>query len=223
MVGGRDDALFGTGLDRPISRGVVGAVNEVAAPRFVVDEPSGLDADTGMAPDCRSRMTATFAHPGFGPSPRRARLAGKFYVVDIGVPVRWSRGKCRAEPSDLAQWVVPRPRVPAAARRRGHRRRRCCAARARGAMRAGQASRRSHVGRHRECNRGARCRGDDGPHDLFAHGRPRAEGQRHGRRRAPSSVRLPRRNPVVVDADALRPRAPGFAPQRAVLTPHPAK
>src|ERR1700722_6677914 len=44
------DALFGTGLDRPIEghhAHVVRAMNASAVPCFAVDLPSGLDADTG--------------------------------------------------------------------------------------------------------------------------------------------------------------------------------
>jgi hydroxyethylthiazole kinase-like uncharacterized protein yjeF len=113
------DALFGTGLDRAIEGwlgGVVGAVNEVAAPRFAVDLPSGLDADTGVALGAvvEAEMTATFAHPKLGLlTPNGARLAGKFHVVDIGVPgsmvAQVGSAAGLLEPSDLAPWVAPRP------------------------------------------------------------------------------------------------------------------
>jgi NAD(P)H-hydrate epimerase len=86
------DALFGTGLDRAIDgwfAEVIEALNLAAAPRFSVDLPSGLDADTGRALGAAisARVTVTFAYPKLGLlTPNGARLAGKVHVVDIGVP-----------------------------------------------------------------------------------------------------------------------------------------
>ena len=55
------DALFGTGLDRPlqgVALAAVRAVNATGAPVLSVDLPSGMDADTG-APIAWDRVTAT--------------------------------------------------------------------------------------------------------------------------------------------------------------------
>jgi NAD(P)H-hydrate epimerase len=86
------DALFGTGLDRPIEGHpalVVRAMNASNAPRFAVDLPSGLDADTGrvLGSVVHATATATFAHHKLGLlTPSGAEHAGRVRVVDIGVP-----------------------------------------------------------------------------------------------------------------------------------------
>jgi NAD(P)H-hydrate epimerase len=112
------DALFGTGLDRPIEgflADVVGAINAASAPRFAVDLPSGLDADTGapLGVVVEAQHTATFAHTKLGlVTPNGALYSGRVHVVDIGVPaslvaqVGGSAQLLRA--SDLAHWRVPR-------------------------------------------------------------------------------------------------------------------
>jgi ADP-dependent NAD(P)H-hydrate dehydratase / NAD(P)H-hydrate epimerase len=112
------DALFGTGLDRPIDgwlARLVGAMNDARAARFAVDLPSGLDADTGAAlgVSVRAHVTATFAHPKLGLlTPHGAELAGRVYVVDIGVPSSLSAQLGASvgllEPADLARWVIRR-------------------------------------------------------------------------------------------------------------------
>jgi NAD(P)H-hydrate epimerase len=112
------DALFGTGLDRPIDgflADVVRAVNASSARRFALDLPSGLDADTGgvLGVAVDARATVTFAHHKLGLlTPVGARLAGRVHVVDIGVPgslVAHVGGSAQLiEPSDLALWIAPR-------------------------------------------------------------------------------------------------------------------
>jgi hydroxyethylthiazole kinase-like uncharacterized protein yjeF len=114
------DALFGTGLDRPIDgwlADVVRAVNATKAPRFAVDLPSGLDADTGrtLGVAVQARDTVTFAHPKLGLlTPGGARLAGRVHVVDIGVPaslVAHVGSAARVlERGDLAGWLGARAR-----------------------------------------------------------------------------------------------------------------
>jgi hydroxyethylthiazole kinase-like uncharacterized protein yjeF len=113
------DALFGTGLDRAIEGflvDVIGAMNAASAPRFAVDLPSGLDADTGgtFGVAVEARATATFAHHKLGLlTPRGAALSGRVHVVDIGVPgnlVAHTGGSAqRMETGDLAQWIALRP------------------------------------------------------------------------------------------------------------------
>jgi len=112
------DALFGTGLDRPIDgwlARVVGVVNASRAPRFAVDIPSGLDADTGAAlgVSVEAAATVTFAHHKLGLlTPNGARLAGKVRVVDIGVPANLvahvGHTASLLERSDLVSWTIPR-------------------------------------------------------------------------------------------------------------------
>jgi len=112
------DALFGTGLDRPIDgllADAVRAVNESEAPCLAVDVPSGLDADTGaeLGVAIEARATATFAHHKLGLlTPSGALRAGRIHVVDIGVPGALvahvgSSGQL-LEKSDVAAWVAPR-------------------------------------------------------------------------------------------------------------------
>jgi ADP-dependent NAD(P)H-hydrate dehydratase / NAD(P)H-hydrate epimerase len=112
------DALFGTGLDRPVEgplADVVRAMNAAAAPRFAVDVPSGMDADTGrtLGVAVDARATVTFAHHKLGLlTPGGAARAGRVHVVDIGVPaslVAHVGGSAqRMEEADLGQWLVPR-------------------------------------------------------------------------------------------------------------------
>ncbi len=87
------DALFGTGLDRPLdaaARELVVAANGSGAPVVSVDLPSGLDADSGEVLGAAIEATVTIAFvarkPGLdrGEGPRRA---GRVLVTGIGVPV----------------------------------------------------------------------------------------------------------------------------------------
>ncbi|HEY1694493.1 MAG TPA: NAD(P)H-hydrate dehydratase [Polyangiaceae bacterium] len=112
------DALFGTGLDRAVEgffAGVVKAVNAAPAPRFSVDLPSGLDADTGEALGVcvEAQLTVTFAHHKLGLlTPGGALRAGRVFVVDIGVPaalVAHVGGSAQLlDAGDLGQWITPR-------------------------------------------------------------------------------------------------------------------
>jgi hydroxyethylthiazole kinase-like uncharacterized protein yjeF len=112
------DAFFGTGLNRPIEgwqADVVNAMNASSGPRFAVDLPSGLDADTGatLGVAVEAKVTATFAHYKLGLlTPCGASLAGRVRVVDIGVPgsiVAHGGSAQRLEAADLANLVAPRP------------------------------------------------------------------------------------------------------------------
>ena len=85
------DAMFGTGLDRPLdvdSRAVVTALRDAGLPVVAVDLPSGLDADTGapLGAAVIAKATATLgaAKPGLflGKGPD---YAGRVTVLDIGL------------------------------------------------------------------------------------------------------------------------------------------
>jgi ADP-dependent NAD(P)H-hydrate dehydratase / NAD(P)H-hydrate epimerase len=112
------DAVFGTGLDRAIDgwlADVVRALNASRAPRFALDLPSGVDADTGepLGVAVEAHVTATFAHHKLGLlTPQGARRAGRVHVVDIGVPTSLATHVGESarllEASDLARWVSPR-------------------------------------------------------------------------------------------------------------------
>jgi ADP-dependent NAD(P)H-hydrate dehydratase / NAD(P)H-hydrate epimerase len=92
------DALFGTGLKRPLNgvyRDVVNDVNEISARRsslrgptvVSVDLPSGLDADQPqpIGPAVNADLTVTFTAPkAANVLPPAAHLNGKLVVADIG-------------------------------------------------------------------------------------------------------------------------------------------
>lgn len=86
------DAIFGTGLDRPIVGHlveVIGAINLAKARTVALDIPSGLDADSGspLGTAVHADDTVTFGHLKVGLlTPDGARLAGNVHVVDLGVP-----------------------------------------------------------------------------------------------------------------------------------------
>lgn len=112
------DALFGTGLDRPIEgwlAEVVEAMNRAPGPRFALDVPSGLDSDTGSALGVAvvAQATATFGFHKLGLlTPNGARLAGRVHVVDLGVPsalvAHVGSSAQLLDRSDVARLVVPR-------------------------------------------------------------------------------------------------------------------
>jgi NAD(P)H-hydrate epimerase len=86
------DALFGTGLSRPIGPpfdGVVERVNKSGLPVLSVDIPSGLDCDTGnpLGPTVKAAHTATFVAPKLGfKNPAAKAYTGEVHVIDIGAP-----------------------------------------------------------------------------------------------------------------------------------------
>jgi NAD(P)H-hydrate epimerase len=114
------DALFGTGLDRPLEPPWVDVVSILNARRsFLValDIPSGIDADTGavLGTAVRADLTVTFGHLKAGLL-QGAGLghAGELRVVGLGIPdapVLYEVG-CLAtaiEPATVAAALSPRP------------------------------------------------------------------------------------------------------------------
>jgi NAD(P)H-hydrate epimerase len=86
------DALFGTGLTRPLAAPFldwVEAMNASQRAVLALDIPSGLDANTGMVLGAatRARDTVTFAAPkvGFYRAAGPAHV-GRVHVADIGMP-----------------------------------------------------------------------------------------------------------------------------------------
>lgn len=87
------DAIFGTGLARPV-RGaaaeMIERINAAEAPVLAVDVPSGLDCDTGqeLGTAVKATRTVTFVGPksGFGES-GAGQYTGTVVVADIGAPV----------------------------------------------------------------------------------------------------------------------------------------
>lgn len=88
------DALFGTGLDRPIQghlAEVIAVINHADTRCVALDVPSGLDADSGepLGIAVHADDTVTFGHLKIGLlTPEGARIAGTIHVVDLGVPDR---------------------------------------------------------------------------------------------------------------------------------------
>jgi len=86
------DALFGTGLTRPLSTPyseLVAQANASGNPVLAVDIPSGLDCDTGepLGPTVRATHTATFvAHKKGFLNPKAHDWTGEVHVIDIGAP-----------------------------------------------------------------------------------------------------------------------------------------
>ncbi len=86
------DALFGTGLDRPVegpAAAVINRVNRSPAAVLSVDVPSGLNADTGapMGVSTSADATSTFFRkkPGHLLEPGRS-LCGAVHLAQIGIP-----------------------------------------------------------------------------------------------------------------------------------------
>src|SRR5881396_2827900 len=87
------DALFGTGLNAPVTgvaAAAIAAINAAGAPVLAVDIASGLSADTGMPLGIavRATMTATFGFPKVGKLVHPGvEHTGLLSVVYIGIPV----------------------------------------------------------------------------------------------------------------------------------------
>lgn len=124
------DALFGTGLTRPIEgtfAAIVRSINDHASRGAVVcavDIPSGLDADTGrpLGTTVRAHTTVTLVAPKAGFSSLEAEgYLGDVRVVGIGAPpsllVELGRPVRRAEHRGAPHRPAPDP--PHASRRRG--------------------------------------------------------------------------------------------------------
>ncbi len=112
------DALFGTGLSRPLEgrfAELVAAINELPAPIIAVDLPSGLGGDHAeiLGPHIEAEVTVTFAAPKiahiFMPA---ASSAGEVVVSDLGIPdqlVERAEGDLfLLEPAHVAALLGPR-------------------------------------------------------------------------------------------------------------------
>jgi NAD(P)H-hydrate epimerase len=116
------DAVFGTGLDKPVTAGLFAeafdAVNRSGLPVAAVDIPSGLGESFAPAAGVhiRARVTAAlhalkWAHLNPDGSPD----CGRIRVVDIGIPRELEHGEeyfiRMTEPSDLKPLLARRPRA----------------------------------------------------------------------------------------------------------------
>jgi NAD(P)H-hydrate epimerase len=86
------DAVFGTGLSRPVSGPAAAALERLRGARVVaVDLPSGIDSDTGqiLGQAVQAEVTVTLAQPKLGLTQEPGRsLAGRIVVARIGVADR---------------------------------------------------------------------------------------------------------------------------------------
>lgn len=115
------DALFGTGLGRPLEGGyadLVEALNELPVPRLAVDLPSGLNGSRHdvFGPAVEADVTVTFA--ALKPAtvlPPAAERVGEVVVTDLGIPP-WLVDEAEEEagilqlmePRELASELPPR-------------------------------------------------------------------------------------------------------------------
>lgn len=112
------DALFGTGLSRPLTGQLARGVSALAAsglPIYALDLPSGLHADTGCVQGLALNVdaTLTFGHPKCGLlTTAGAAYAGDVEIIDLGVPAGLGPGSEPAahwlEGSDVARWLDER-------------------------------------------------------------------------------------------------------------------
>jgi NAD(P)H-hydrate epimerase len=113
------DALFGTGLTRPLqatAARVVAAINRSGRPVVSADLPSGLSSDTGVSigPCVRASRTVAFGAPKICHVAFPARAScGAVVVADIGIPRailrRMGSGLELTEAQDVRRLFPPRP------------------------------------------------------------------------------------------------------------------
>ncbi len=113
------DALFGTGLKRPLEGWYAAWVEEVNAwsgvTRIAVDVPSGLSTETWqlIGPAVRAHVTLTLAAPKICMIyPPAAEYVGRWVVIPIGIPpavLAAQSHRIWPEPADLAAMLPNRP------------------------------------------------------------------------------------------------------------------
>jgi NAD(P)H-hydrate epimerase len=114
------DAIFGTGLNAPVTgvaASVIDAINASGRFVFAVDIASGLSADTGMplGTSVRAGLTATFAFAKVGQQLYPGiEQTGELQVIDIGIPeAALAAVRPRStllEAVEVGRLVKPRPR-----------------------------------------------------------------------------------------------------------------
>ena len=86
------DAIFGTGLDRPVTgraAEIIAWMNECGRPILAADLPSGLDCNTGEALGVAVRASRTVTFVGWKTgflNPASRQYTGEITVGDIGAP-----------------------------------------------------------------------------------------------------------------------------------------
>jgi ADP-dependent NAD(P)H-hydrate dehydratase / NAD(P)H-hydrate epimerase len=123
------DALFGAGLDRPVTGAaaeMIAAVNACGAPVVAVDLPSGINGTTGavmgLAITAAESVTFFRRKPGHVLLPGRLH-GGQVQVADIGIPAQvLERVRPRTFLNDPSLWQArfPVPRLDGHKYARGH-------------------------------------------------------------------------------------------------------
>jgi hydroxyethylthiazole kinase-like uncharacterized protein yjeF len=123
------DALFGAGLDRPVSGAaadMIAAMNACGQPIVAVDLPSGINGTTGavMGTAVKADESVTFFRRKAGHVLLPGRLhCGRVHVADIGIPARvleQVRPRTFLNRSALWQARFPVPRLDGHKYARGH-------------------------------------------------------------------------------------------------------
>ena len=113
------DALFGTGLTRPVegmAADVIRAMNDASIPIIAIDIPSGVNGTTGhvlgyavqadLTVCCGALKRGVLIHPG-------AACCGDLVVVEIGFPASVmdavGDGVELPTPAEIGAWIPPRP------------------------------------------------------------------------------------------------------------------
>jgi NAD(P)H-hydrate epimerase len=119
------DAVFGSGLSRPLEQNVARALASVTVPMIAIDVPSGVSGDTGESLGAAAATcTVTFARkkPGHVLLPGRD-LCGDLVVAPIGTPAAvFAAIPVDTWENDPALWRADFPRLDAAGNKysRGH-------------------------------------------------------------------------------------------------------
>ena len=123
------DALFGAGLDRPVSglaAAMIKAMNASGLPVVAVDLPSGINGDNGavMGAAVKARKTITFFRRKRGHLLLPGRLhAGALTIADIGIPASvLDKINPQAFANEPPLWAshFPQPREDGHKYERGH-------------------------------------------------------------------------------------------------------
>ncbi len=114
------DALFGTGLSRPLegaARALVEQVYACGCPVLALDVPSGIDADTGsvLGVAVRAEATVTFvAHKRGLITGAALDHCGELVLDRLGLPdtlfANAPFDACQLDMSRMSDWLPPRPR-----------------------------------------------------------------------------------------------------------------